>query len=1453
MATLDLGGIRLSDRNGSILNGDFLTPPDGAGSRTASFRGDERLFVGVLPAVDSASTQTILLEVQNGEVSYSTTPGLISIRGTFYATQPNDLARGERFIYQGSLTLPIRNITEEEVANGYRIESVSSASEGFSDSESFRQLRSEPIYFEPSRGLTFISGGTENAPSLRVAGELISEDGIISAFLEAITSANYTVVFSEDGRTEESNPKINVGRTFTIPLFAGFELEAARTDLIFGTFNSRFGIRLGGDFRLKNSTNKQAFGGRLNIVSPDNFLQFGGGEVFRVRGTFELRNLPLPPLFVIQRATARGDTQNFSTIELSAQIGLAFSPADLALALLGEGSSGGRPRQGLGATVGLIDGRLDTLIVDVRGLKIPLGSTPFLLTGLGGGVRGLANENTATRVVLRTFLETTSRVFVREADVKGEVAGEFSIEAVGINGRLEFFAALEQAFLGIRGFATAEGNLVMDWSRGTLTGRASFDILANLMTGRVAFAADSNLNFGFIGELAVNVPRTIPILGGRNLGRVGAGFQFINDNNFSNDFAAAWLAVNLGFFRTQIGFRAVFDGTVSTMGASVVAQTTGILDGTIGAIASGDLARAISNTTNPSNPFQSQSFLIARFDRSEFNFSGVSDFFLPIALSTNTNLTSLQQGFNVRPGVWNSSVGGFRLEGTAGVPYLVNGRTYRIPQRSFFLNATPSDLVTEVASFAEIIPELSNSETVTYAVDLDKFRQVTGGSFAGFAKVAPTGPVTIRGLFEDTPQRREELRAGGTRSAVFSLQAELVALTDAPDVTLNELRARNSQLPLARQAAVASSQELPVNSGAIPEATLAASSASSILTVSQGEEVEINYEAFDPDSEATISFYYDTNGIEANGMLVATGIKERDGANTYVWNTKDVPTGTYYVYAVIDDGESVPIKSYLPDPVRILDPEALPQVQGVAGRWLGSNTIKLDWEPIADLGLGYYVVSYTRIASGDGNEEEQTGRFEITEESSLSLTGLQPGDYYRFKVKAINEDGQEGLTSEPVSVLVGDRYTARLEAGEWEFKAYAGSMYIADLSLNQDQQAVLLQGPPGSVIEQGQFVWEVPVDADFGMYEVVIKVLDTFGNESFLDRRLMVSSREIAGSLLRTGDTVFTLQGTSAKLEVKTVSSTFSEFVNELGVFTVDDEQGRIDGLQIGDAGYLAAAVNRAKSVFSVLAENPPAFNESLSQRLLSFEDDTHLRFLLVKDGSLDGVRDGQVSLSSVLLPTVDTKTVTREGNGQFQLQWEDGTGDFSDFDDLVVQIQATDRSLALGGDRQFQTWEMFDFTDIVVSDAKILADITIYQSLDYDNVLGFYEVVNTEGAIVDSLTGQVVQPWEARYGTTVVRERLASFDTVINGETDAQGMIRVQSEFSAGKQFAPFVIVNGRPEQLLDDIVDNDPQVYFPYMGSNTDRFDRFRLLGDNIFAFEDAGDRDFNDIVIKSEFQIA
>jgi hypothetical protein len=47
-----------------------------------------------------------------------------------------------------------------------------------------------------------------------------------------------------------------------------------------------------------------------------------------------------------------------------------------------------------------------------------------------------------------------------------------------------------------------------------------------------------------------------------------------------------------------------------------------------------------------------------------------------------------------------------------------------------------------------------------------------------------------------------------------------------------------------------------------------------------------------------------------------------------------------------------------------------------------------------------------------------------------------------------------------------------------------------------------------------------------------------------------------------------------------------------------------------------------------------------------------------------------------------------------------------------------------------------------------------------------------------------------------------------------------------------------------------NNPAVYFPFLEGNADKIDHIRLLGSNIFGFEDlpnGGDKDFNDVIVK------
>jgi len=66
-------------------------------------------------------------------------------------------------------------------------------------------------------------------------------------------------------------------------------------------------------------------------------------------------------------------------------------------------------------------------------------------------------------------------------------------------------------------------------------------------------------------------------------------------------------------------------------------------------------------------------------------------------------------------------------------------------------------------------------------------------------------------------------------------------------------------------------------------------------------------------------------------------------------------------------------------------------------------------------------------------------------------------------------------------------------------------------------------------------------------------------------------------------------------------------------------------------------------------------------------------------------------------------------------------------------------------------------------------------------------------------------------------------------------------------------LITNGRTvDQVLNGQVD---QAYFAYIGANADKVDHIRLLGNNVFGFEDlagGGDKDYNDVVLKVNLSV-
>ncbi|MEA5513951.1 Ig-like domain-containing protein [Nodularia sp. UHCC 0506] len=339
-------------------------------------------------------------------------------------------------------------------------------------------------------------------------------------------------------------------------------------------------------------------------------------------------------------------------------------------------------------------------------------------------------------------------------------------------------------------------------------------------------------------------------------------------------------------------------------------------------------------------------------------------------------------------------------------------------------------------------------------------------------------------------------------------------------------------------------------------------------------------------------------------------------------------------------------------------------------------------------------------------------------------------------------------------------------------------------------------------------------------------------------------------SLQQISDTVFQIQGRDQpKLQISLLDRN-SDQVNELGVFVVDDHQGTINGIAPNSPGYTQAALERAKVIFSVLSDPPNGFNQTNLSRLVEFNSGDQLRFFLVKNTTIDAVSSGSSPLSAIIFGAPSTQKIETLSDGTYKISWEGGSG-VDDFRDLVVQASATNTFLPLGTRLQNNPQgELIDFREIT---GQVRAEFILSREANFDNLIGFYKIVDVDGGIDIDGNGIVdFRPGDAGYTKAAIENRIVGLDMTVNN----QGTATLITNLDGGEIYAPFIIANGRPEAILDNNPNNDPSVYFAFVGANPGRVDHIRLLGNNIWGFEDlplGGDLDYNDIVVQGNFSQA
>ncbi|WP_035081231.1 putative Ig domain-containing protein, partial [Aphanizomenon flos-aquae] len=380
-------------------------------------------------------------------------------------------------------------------------------------------------------------------------------------------------------------------------------------------------------------------------------------------------------------------------------------------------------------------------------------------------------------------------------------------------------------------------------------------------------------------------------------------------------------------------------------------------------------------------------------------------------------------------------------------------------------------------------------------------------------------------------------------------------------------------------------------------------------------------------------------------------------------------------------------------------------------------------------------------------------------------------------------------------------------------------------------------------------------NANIGSLTIQVRAKDNDGliaTDTFL-LAVKQSNTSPTLKLSKIADDIFNVFDSSGKSKLQiTLIERSSNLVNELGIFTVDDAQGKINGIAPGTVGYAQAALDRAKVIFSVIANLPNGFNTNNLTHLLEFNSGENLRFYLVRNSTIDAVRAGVTPLTDILFSDPLKQKITDLGSDGFSLAWKDKDGNSTaDFKDLVVKIQSTNDSLPLGTNLQGKSQgEMIDLRGVT---SQVKADFVVNREAAFNNFIGFYQVTDENGGIDSNGDGKAdIFAGQAGYIEAAIRGRVAGIDLTVNN----QGTATYTGTFQPGSIFAPFIIANGRPDALLDSNPNNNPAVYFPFLGANADKVDHIRLLGNNVFGFEDlpsGGDKDFNDVIVRVNLSIA
>jgi len=152
--------------------------------------------------------------------------------------------------------------------------------------------------------------------------------------------------------------------------------------------------------------------------------------------------------------------------------------------------------------------------------------------------------------------------------------------------------------------------------------------------------------------------------------------------------------------------------------------------------------------------------------------------------------------------------------------------------------------------------------------------------------------------------------------------------------------------------------------------------------------VAVTWVDSDPDSNADIALYYDTDATGEDGTLIVDGLKEDpDGeSDSYLWDISGMADGTYYVYATITDGASSDT-SYAQGAITIDRTPPTVAASLPEGTYTETQSVTLTASETADI---YYTTDGTEPTT---DSLQYTSPIEIAETTTITFMAVDmPGN-----------------------------------------------------------------------------------------------------------------------------------------------------------------------------------------------------------------------------------------------------------------------------------------------------------------------------------------------------------------------------------------------------------------------------------------------------------------------------